>query len=74
MSKLPNEEMSQRAFDSLDEYSCSIPTGTIVGKVWKRDLNAYNDRPPEWIICEYVDIGSKIDIGIQYRRPVIKTF
>jgi len=27
--------MSQRVFDNLDEYSSSLPSGTIPGKHWK---------------------------------------
>lgn len=70
--KLQEEEISRRAFDSLDEYSCSLPTGTTVGKVWKLNRNAFNGGPEDWLICEYVDIGSETEIGIEYRRPVIK--
>jgi len=43
----------------LPEYSCSVPTGTTIGKRWKYDHNAYNPRKtseePEWYIREYVE-------------------
>lgn len=33
--------LTKRELDELPEYSCSMPTGTTVGKRWKRDVNAY---------------------------------
>jgi hypothetical protein len=33
--------LTKREFDELGEYSCSLPTGTTVGRRWKRDMNAY---------------------------------
>lgn len=60
---------------SLPEYSCSTPTGTTIGKRWRRDVNAYRlpvvsaDRH-EWMIGEYVDIGSDVEVGIQYSWAV----
>lgn len=28
--------MSDKSFNALSEYSCSIPSGTYTGKMWKR--------------------------------------
>lgn len=62
--------ISREDLNALPEYSCSIPTGTVIGKRWRRNVNAYRkDRvglPPEWMLGEYVDIGSETDIGIRW--------
>jgi len=33
--------LSWSELKDLPEYSCSVPTGTTLGKVWKRDEHAY---------------------------------
>lgn len=65
------ERIKQKTLDSLPEYSCSLPTGTTIGKVWKRNNNFGSDLDPEWIICEYVNHSDPNLIGIDYRVPVI---
>jgi hypothetical protein len=43
-----------KAFARLDEYSCSLPTGTTPGKVWKR--NSGFGRPgygDEWWLGQF---------------------
>lgn len=67
---LPIERMSQKAFDSLGEYSCSYPTGTRIGKTWKRNVNAFVSppRPPLWLIGEYVPCNEPEKVGIDWRR------
>ena len=73
VDKLPVERISQATFNSLLEYSCSLPTGTTVGKVWKRNLHAYTRprRDPLWVICEYVEHEDPKRIGIEYRKPEV---
>lgn len=44
----------------LPEYSCSYPTGTTIGKRWRRDLHAFREGAPpieehEWKIAEYME-------------------
>jgi hypothetical protein len=59
-------ELTQAEFDSLGEYSTSIPTGKTVGKRWKRNVNCGGLRfenkvdetearmlGPEWWLGEY---------------------
>lgn len=59
--ELPGLRLTQREFDPLPEYSCSIPTGTTIGKRWKRHEGAYDQRfraaggKPWWIIGEYIE-------------------
>lgn len=48
------ERLSRRAFEALREYSCSIPTGVAVGKVWRCDRNFGTGKDPDWCIREYV--------------------
>ena len=70
--------VTQQELTDLGEYSCSMPTGTYIGKRWKRNLNAYNPcveydpDNPDWIIGEYYDIGSTTDIGIRWFKPMIR--
>ena len=37
--------MDKEYFDALGDYSMSLPTGTYVGKRWKRDMNG---NAPHW--------------------------
>lgn len=43
--------LTKREFDDLSDYSCTLPTGTTIGKRWKRDQNAYR-RP----VCAHLHI------------------
>lgn len=58
--------MDQETFDVLPEYSCSIPTGVVVGKLWKRrepyltdpapwSLLKPNVDPTKWYLGEYAE-------------------
>jgi hypothetical protein len=40
--------LTQKEFDALPEYSRSNPTGTTVGKKWKRKVK------DSWYLCEYI--------------------
>ena len=67
------ERISKKAFDSLPEYSCSIPTGVFIGKVWKCNLNFTKRIPGEdWVIREYVKDPANPDYAlIETRIPEI---
>lgn len=72
--------MSVKEFNALGEYSCSIPSGTTPGVVWKRNIHAYsahgcvicrNDRRmcPQhaedvWYLGEYYELTPQ-----EGRRP-----
>jgi len=61
--------LTKRELDGLAEYSCTVPTGTTIGKRWKRNDNAYRREiahldfwngspvlerfPPNWLMGEY---------------------
>lgn len=45
----------REALSDIGEYSCTIPTGTRIGKFWLRNRAAYtNPRlPDDWELCQY---------------------
>lgn len=43
--------LTRKEFDELLDYSCSLPTGTTIGKRWKRNNNAYR-RP----LCSHLHV------------------
>lgn len=45
--------LSQQEFDALPDYSCSVPTGVVIGKKWKR-RKEYRDADKGWLMGEYV--------------------
>lgn len=50
--------MDETEFDKLGEYSCSMPTGTTVGRRWKRGP-AYNATANGgWLLGEWVRCGT----------------
>jgi hypothetical protein len=66
MAKRGELVVSREELKALGEYSCTIPTGVILGKRWRRDVQAYKWQAhpiplrhtrieSEWIIGEYVD-------------------
>lgn len=74
---LPRLRLTESEFRALLDYSGSLPTGTTIGKRWKR-LDGVYDREwvrrggkPAWMVGEYYDIGSETQIGIRWYRPVI---
>jgi len=62
--------ISRKEFDALPEYSCSIPTGTTVGKKWKRRV-PYSDKPDSWYLGEYVESLKPGQIGIEWARLIL---
>lgn len=69
---LPAYEIKRDEFFALPEYSCSIPTGTRVGKIWRANLMAYNPtaRPVQMAL----DHGRRV---VRYRHPdlwVVKAY
>ena len=75
--------ISREELAKLGEYSCTLPTGTTIGKRWRRNVNAFKSvlpsgqqnphgprqrLEPEWMIGEYYDIGS--EIGVRFTWAV----
>lgn len=68
--------MTEREFEALHDYSCSVPTGTTIGKVWRRrePYRADQLRPGEafqWYLGEYVVDRDPKYVGILWRKIVI---
>lgn len=67
--------LTKQEFDSLPEYSCSIPTGTTIGKKWKMNRFAFvkfedGIKREEWHLCEYVEHADPKLVGISYKSIV----
>lgn len=65
-------ELTQGELDGLSEYSCSEPTGVVMGKRWKKNVHAYNPAarglPPAWLMGEYSQGSAPDKYRTQYRR------
>jgi hypothetical protein len=62
--------MSQKDFDALPEYSCSLPTGTFIGKRWRR-REPYTSTPTHWFLGEFIEINDPENVGIRWREILI---
>jgi len=65
----PVAKMSIAEFDALPEYSTTLPTGTTIGKKWKRHiLSGLNQG--EWWLGEYVEDPNKDAkfVGITWKK------
>lgn len=77
-SPLPMLSMALLQLALLPEYSCSVPTGVVVGKRWRRHQP---DRRSDtchqlhdcghWIVGEYV-AGPDNSIAIQWSRVKVR--
>ena len=67
--------LTQREFDELLEYSTTLPTGTTIGKKWKRRVPPSGSNPT-WFLGEYVEdvepYKSQGMVGIKWTRIEIK--
>lgn len=67
--------MSQASFNMLAEYSCSMPSGAYVGKMFSRHDGAYDPRcKPEdrrWLLVWFGDHADKTKVSINYREILI---
>lgn len=86
---MPEEiELTKAEFDELGEYSgCSLPTGTSIGKRWKRNEDAYGPRSsislaeekmgdvfPDWWMGEYYELNPPVKdtVGIRWKKIRLK--
>lgn len=68
--------VTPKQFEQLKEYSTSVPTGTTIGKVWKRRWPPFYapDFPdPDWYLGEYVPDPQGRDgiTGIVWRELIV---
>lgn len=54
--------MTRRAFEKLPDYSCSLPSGTYLGKRWRTHFR------DGWFMREFIDCDIPGEIGIRNRR------
>jgi len=64
---LENVELSLSEFESLLEYSTSLPTGKTIGKKWKRRLFVGKYRRV-WLVGEYAEDEDPAFVKIIWRR------
>lgn len=56
--------LTQKEFDDLPEYTISLPTGTFIGKQWKRDMEWCKRG---WVMGEYTNHPDPNLVGIIWR-------
>lgn len=87
MSEILTDEefavMTRETFQKLPEYSCSLPTGTAIGKRWrrlKRWLEPLEPVPGQgqvvvtresWVLGEYVECEEAGYVGIKWRKILL---
>lgn len=69
--------LTPREFETLPEYSASMPTGVFIGKRWKR-LDGSHDRAflaaggkPRWLVGEYQVCAEPTKARTVWYRPHI---
>lgn len=63
--------ISKDALRALPEYSCSLPTGTTIGKRWRRNTGFGRQRGiGNWVIGEYVPCSIPGQTGIDWSWAV----
>ena len=64
--------MEQGDFDGLPEYSCSLPTGVVIGKRWKRG-EPYQQPRTHWYMGEFIPdpAGNPEMAAIKFREIII---
>ena len=55
-------EISAAELDALPEYSCSLPTGTEPGKMWRRRVTS------RWFLGRYYEVAEPGQVGIEWRK------
>lgn len=67
IANLPRLPITFQAMEELPEYSCTVPTGVAVGKMWRR-LDGSFDQDflsaggnPIWLIGRYEEAPAQFD-------------
>ena len=63
------EVISFEALKRMDEYSCSLPTLTTIGKRW-RCATKYTGPRTEWKIATFVEHPNPERVGIEWAWAV----
>jgi len=71
-------EMTVQQVRELPEYSSTLPTGTTIGKQWKRhepyrrpDTCQSDGKCGHWFLGEYVPVNMKGHVGIDWKQIVV---
>jgi hypothetical protein len=76
-AQYPRLRILASEFLRLGDYSATFPTGTTIGKRWRRLDGSFDQEfikaggQPRWLIGEYYDIGNSEKVGIRWFKPVI---
>lgn len=67
--------MSLQTLLQLDDYSCSLPSGTVINKRWRR-LVPWNENDPDakWWMGEYAESNEPDYVDIVWREIFIKPY
>lgn len=64
--------LTKYEFDILPNYSCSLPTGIVLGKRWKRAVHYHRQKPTdEWLMGEYAEHKDPTKAKIIWRTITI---
>lgn len=71
---LEEDVMTQAELKALPDYSCTFPTGTTIGKKWRRREPYETGRGivNAWYTGEYVDYPDSKMVGVKWRKVVIR--
>jgi hypothetical protein len=65
--------ISREDLAKLGEYSTTLPTGTTIGKRWRRNVQVHRRGvPAEWMIGEYVTDPNPAFVGIRWTWAVVE--
>ena len=57
----------------MPEYSCTLPTGKTIGKMWRRDQNVYAPgHAPKWFVGMYLEDEDPALVRILWFRVVLR--
>ena len=62
--------MERADLEELPDYSCTLPTGTTIGKRWKRRRNYY-DESKGWVMGEYAPCAEPGYVAIVWRDVLL---
>jgi len=68
-------KLTRKQLEKYPEYSCSIPTGTKIGKVWRRGEPYVGERK-QWYLGQYVKevpgrVEGTVDVLISWIKVII---
>lgn len=65
--ELETVELTLSEFESLFDYSTTLPTGKTIGKQWRRRL-FWGKYRHVWLLAEYIEDPDPTMVGIKWKR------